>query len=83
MRQVNARSGVAIGMLAAALAAAAPASAQTGTSGWDGKNPFECTLQQAGTEAEVPQPDADPYCVEFDKRHQNVTEGKSSGKYSR
>jgi hypothetical protein len=74
VRQVNARSGVAIGMMAAALAAASPAVAQTGTSGWDGKNPFECTLQQAGTEAEVPNPEADPYCVEFDKRHQNVTE---------
>ena len=36
--------------------------------------PFECVLQQAGTEAEFPDPDADPFCVEYDKRHQNVTE---------
>jgi hypothetical protein len=41
---------------------------------WDGVNPFRCTLQQAGFEAEVPDPGADPYCVEFDKRRQNVTE---------
>ncbi|HEX8052148.1 MAG TPA: hypothetical protein VF517_04085 [Thermoleophilaceae bacterium] len=70
------RSLVAIALAAGALAAAAsPAAGQTGATGWDGANPFDCTLQQAGSEAEVPQPDADPYCVEFDKRHQNVSEG--------
>ena len=41
---------------------------------YDGVLPFECVLQQAGTEAEFPDPDADPFCVEYDKRHQNVTE---------
>ena len=41
---------------------------------WDGVNPFRCELQQAGTAATVPHPDADPYCVEFDKTHQNVTD---------
>lgn len=41
---------------------------------WDGVNPFACELQQAGFEAEVPDPAADPYCVEFDKTRQNVTE---------
>ena len=50
---------------------AAPAAAPTG---WNGENPFVCTLQQAGFEAAVPDPGADPYCVEFDKRRQNVTE---------
>ena len=52
---------------------AAPASAAAPT-GWDGENPFVCTLQQAGFEATVPDPAADPYCVEFDKRRQNVTQ---------
>jgi hypothetical protein len=42
---------------------------------WDGVNPFRCELQQAGKGATVPHPEADPYCVEFDKTHQNVTEG--------
>jgi hypothetical protein len=51
--------------------AAAPAGAQ-GPSGWDGKNPFVCTLQQVGTGTDFPQPNADPFCVEFDKTHQNV-----------
>ena len=75
MSQVKLRSGVATAVLVGLLAAGAvPAAAQSGLSGWDGTNPFDCTLQYAGTEAEVPQPDADPYCVEFDKRHQNVTE---------
>ena len=61
---------------AAALAAVIPASAgaQNGVSGWDGTNPFDCTLQQLGGGVDFPQPDADPFCVEYDKRHQNVTE---------
>jgi hypothetical protein len=50
----------------------ATASAQGGASPWDGTNPFACTLQQVGTGTDFPQPDADPFCVDFDKRHQNV-----------
>jgi hypothetical protein len=50
---------------------AAPAGA---VEAWDGTNPFRCTLQQAGFEATGPDPGADPYCVDFDKRRQNVTE---------
>lgn len=42
--------------------------------GYDGSVPFECELQQAGTGTEFPDPDADPFCVEYDKRQQNVTE---------
>jgi hypothetical protein len=49
----------------------ASASAQ-GPGGWDGSNPFVCTLQQTGTGTDFPQPGADPFCVEFDKTHQNV-----------
>jgi hypothetical protein len=61
-------------VLAALIAAAsgtASASAQ-GPEGWDGTNPFVCTLQQVGTGTDFPQPKADPFCVEFDKTHQNV-----------
>jgi hypothetical protein len=42
--------------------------------GYDGSIPFECELQQLGTGTDYPHPDADPFCVEYDKRHQNVTE---------
>ena len=66
------RTALAIVVLAAA-AATAGAQAQPPT-GWDGVNPFRCELQQAGFEPEGPDPAADPYCVEFDKRRQNVTE---------
>jgi hypothetical protein len=63
---------VAAGVL---LACAAPTAAQEeGLSGWDGKNPFECTLQQLERGVDFPQPDADPFCVEYEKRNQNVTE---------
>jgi hypothetical protein len=41
---------------------------------WDGVNPYRCELQPAGLGTEVKDPDADPYCVDFDKTHQNVTE---------
>jgi hypothetical protein len=52
----------------------ASAGAQQPSGGWDGSNPFRCTLQNVGFGTAYPQPDADPFCVEFDKRRQNVTE---------
>ena len=60
--------------LGLALALALPASAGAQLAPYDGSIPFVCTLQQAGLEAEVPDPDADPFCIEFDKTRQNVTE---------
>ena len=53
---------------------ATPAGAQQPTGGWDGSNPFRCTLQNVGFGTAFPQPGADPFCVEFDKRRQNVSE---------
>jgi len=57
-----------------ALGAAGTASAQDGPQpdGWDGTNPFVCELQHAGFNATGAHPEADPYCVDFDKTHQNV-----------
>jgi hypothetical protein len=40
---------------------------------WDGSNPFNCTIQNVGTGTDFTHPNADPFCVEFDKTHQNVT----------
>src|SRR2546423_14857239 len=57
---------------AAVLLAAAPAAAVAPPTGWNGDNPFLCELQQAGFTPTGPHPEADPYCIEFDKRHQNV-----------
>jgi hypothetical protein len=54
------------------LVCAAPAWGQT--EGYDGSNPFDCTLQFVGFGTDFPDPDADPFCVEFDKRRQNFTE---------
>ena len=65
---------------AAAVAAAAPASAATPsptttpTGPWDGTNPFKCVNQDVGTGTDFPFPDADPFCVEFDKTGQNITD---------
>jgi hypothetical protein len=41
---------------------------------WDGSNPFNCTIQDVGTGTDFPDPGADPFCVEFDKTQQNVTD---------
>src|SRR5688500_2957427 len=67
-----ARAGGAI--VVVLLAIATPAGAAEPPAPWDGANPFECELQQAGFGPTGPQPEADPYCVEFDKRRQNVTQ---------
>ncbi len=59
----------------AALAAATPAGAQTTPTGpWDGSNPFKCANQDVGTGTDFPYPNADPFCVEFDKTSQNITD---------
>ena len=64
-------------ILAIAVVAAAglphSAAAATGLRGYDGTNPFNCTLQELGGGTDFPEPKADPFCVEYDKRHQNVT----------
>jgi hypothetical protein len=60
----------------ALLFAATPAlAASDPPTGWNGVNPFKCELQQAGFTPTGPHPDADPYCVDFDKRHQSVADG--------
>ena len=61
-------------VLALAALTATDAGAATPVSGYDGSIPFDCELQQLGTGTDFPKPDADPFCVEYDKRHQNVTE---------
>ena len=64
--------------LAAGLALAAPAAApaqQTQPIGpWSGEIPFDCQLQNVGTGTDYPDPGADPFCVEFDKNSQNLTD---------
>ncbi len=41
---------------------------------YDGSNPFKCKLQKAGLGVDFRDPDADPFCVEYDKTQQNVTD---------
>jgi hypothetical protein len=67
-------TGIAV---AAALLFASTAAAQQPTgpfAPWDGRNPFNCTIQDVGTGVDFPDPGADPFCVEFDKTQQNVTD---------
>jgi hypothetical protein len=61
-------------MLAALSLIAAAARSSAPPSPWDGTNPFSCTIQDAGLGPTGPDPAADPYCVRFDKTHQNVTQ---------
>lgn len=41
---------------------------------YSGQIPFRCELQNVGTGTDFPDPAADPFCVEFDKTNQNVTD---------
>lgn len=62
--------------LAASLLAPAAAFAQSDPepfAPYDGSNPFKCGLQDAGTGTTFAHPEADPFCVRYDKTNQNVT----------
>jgi hypothetical protein len=78
--QPRARTRAAALIAAAALVAALMALAGTSRAAslpptpWDGVNPYNCVIQNAGTGTAVPAPSADPYCVSFDKTNQNVTQ---------
>ena len=65
-------------LVAGAVAALAPLSApaQQGNpvEPYDGHLPFNCQLQDVGTGTDFPHPESDPFCVEFDKTEQNVTD---------
>jgi hypothetical protein len=61
-------------VVAAASLAAAPAASAQLLEPYDGSNPFDCTLQTVGFGVDFPDPGADPFCVEFDKTRQNITE---------
>jgi hypothetical protein len=63
-----------VGLLVAFGLLTAPAMALAPPTPWNGANPFNCTIQDAGQGTTVPDPGADPYCVSFDKTNQNVTE---------
>jgi hypothetical protein len=69
-----ARAGRALVVLVALAGGVSVARAADAPAPWDGVNPFNCVLQQAGFDGKGPQPEADPYCIEFDKRRQNVTQ---------
>ena len=58
--------------LAASPSLAAAAAAPQGA--YDGSNPFVCTVQDVGFGTAYPQPEADPFCVRFNKTRQNVTQ---------
>jgi hypothetical protein len=41
---------------------------------YDGDNPFRCKTQNTGLGVDFRDPDADPFCVKYDKTQQNVTD---------
>src|SRR3954467_15056516 len=69
MARVGSTIGATILCAAAIVPAAGAADAPTP---WDGTHPLVCELQNAGFTPAGPRPGADPYCIEFDKRKQNV-----------
>jgi hypothetical protein len=67
------RTTACIAVMVGALALVATASA-TPFAPYDGSNPFRCKVQNVGTGVDFPDPNADPFCVEFDKTNENVTD---------
>ncbi len=65
---------LALAALCLFLALDTTAAAATPVAPYDGRNPFKCKVQNVGTGTSFPDPAADPFCVEFDKRSQNVTD---------
>jgi hypothetical protein len=41
---------------------------------YNGENPFRCKTQNTGFGVDYPDPGADPFCVEYNKTRQNVTD---------
>jgi hypothetical protein len=56
------------------LVAVSGASGATPIAPYGGDNPFRCKTQNTGLGVDFPDPGADPFCVEYDKTQQNVTE---------
>ncbi len=74
-RGMSRRARIILGAaLAIVLAAVGPAAMAQPYAPYDGHSPFNCQLQDVGTGTDFPHPDADPFCVEFDKTQQNVTD---------
>lgn len=75
---VRGRRGVAAAVAAVFIALTGAgdgwAAAPPGVQPYDGKNPFRCRLQQLGKGTAFPTPNADPFCVEYDKTGQNVAQ---------
>ncbi len=72
-------AALALAVLVAAIAAATLPAAAAGqgldpVGPWNGENPFRCENQNVGKGTDFPHPGADPFCVEFDKTSQNVTD---------
>jgi hypothetical protein len=68
------------GVIAAVVVALAaffvqPALGQQGAGPWDGHNPFVCEIQHSGTGTTFTHPDADPFCVEYDKTNASISDG--------
>jgi hypothetical protein len=61
-------------LLGAILALSPPAQAQGPQKPYNGLSPFNCDLQYVGTGVKFPKPGAEPFCVEFDKTQQNVSD---------
>ena len=68
------RSLAAIAVVTASLLCLASSAAAAPIAPYDGTNPFRCKTQYTGLGVDYPNPEADPFCVMYDKRRQNVTE---------
>lgn len=68
----TARLPLAVATLAVLTCALPGSAAAPSTGPYDGRLPFHCQVQRLGTGTDFPHPEADPFCVDYDKTHQNV-----------
>ena len=65
---------VVIAVITASLLCLASSASAAPIAPYDGDNPFRCKTQNTGFGVDYPNPEADPFCVKYNKTQQNVTE---------
>jgi hypothetical protein len=71
---VHRRLVVVTAVITASLLCVAASASAAPIAPYDGDNPFKCKTQNTGFGVDYPNPEADPFCVQYDKTRQNITE---------
>lgn len=67
------RTTLVLATAAAVLGSGAGSASAASLDPYDGRKPFRCKVQRVGTGVAFPDPGADPFCVRYNKRNQDIT----------